>query len=150
MSPARRILAGQGEDLGALARFGADGGERLAAVADDPRDQREGFDIVDEGGLAPETGLRGEGRAEPRHAAATLDRRDQRGLLATDERAGAFLDRDAERVIAAEEVVTEPAAVLHLRERRAHAFEGVRVFMADVEDGVVRADGDRRRWPALR
>ena len=55
--PAAADLAGQGEDLGALALFGAQRGERRGAVADDPRHQGVGFDVVDQRGLAPQAAL---------------------------------------------------------------------------------------------
>ena len=91
--------AGEREDLRALALLGPDAGEPVAAVADDRGDVGERLDVVDEGRLAasrPETaGYGGRGRGVP---AAALDRRDQRGLLAAHERAGAepHLDVEAE------------------------------------------------------
>ena len=79
-------------------------GELLRAVADDPRHHGQRLDVVDEGGLAPQAGLRGERRAQARHAAAAFDRGDQGRLFAADEGAGAFLDGDAQRVIAPQQI----------------------------------------------
>ena len=47
-------LAGQGEDLGALALLGADGGEPVGPVQDDHGDVGQRLDVVDHGGLAPQ------------------------------------------------------------------------------------------------
>ena len=94
--PVLLTLAGQGEDLGALALFGADGREPVAAVADDGRDVGEGFDVVDERGLAPQAFLARIGRAGPRRAAFAFDGGDEGGFLAADEGAGAEADVDVE------------------------------------------------------
>ena len=75
-------------------------GERLRAVADDPRDQREVSTLLISVGLPHSPACGGKRRAQPRHAAPAFDRGDQRRLLAADERAGAFLDGQAQRVIA--------------------------------------------------
>ncbi len=88
--------AGEGEDLGALALLGADAGEPVAAVADDRGDVGEGLDVVDERRTAPQTRDGRVRRARAAAAAAALDRRDQRGLLAADERAGAEPHLDLE------------------------------------------------------
>ena len=94
-------LAGQREDLGALALLGADGGEPVAAVADDRRDVGERLDVVDQRRAGPRdptpAGIR---RARERRAAPALDRGDQRRLLAADEGAGAEADVDLERELA--------------------------------------------------
>src|SRR5262249_55961360 len=77
--------AGQPDHLGARALVGPERGEPRAAAGDDPRDRREGLDVVDHRGLAPEARLDGKRRARARLRAAPLDRLEQRGLLAEDE-----------------------------------------------------------------
>ena len=62
-------LAGEREDLGALALLGADGGEPVAAVADDRGDVGEGLDVVDQRRAAPQArsaDTAGAGAAVPR------------------------------------------------------------------------------------
>ena len=82
-----------------------------------------------------------EGRARARHAATALDAGDQGRLLAADERAGAFLDRDVEREVAAEDVLAEQAELAHGRERGAQTPDGQRVLGPDVDVAVGGADG---------
>src|SRR5450759_4868084 len=83
-------LAGQGEDLGARAVLGPHRPVPLGPVDDDQRDVGPGLDVVDVGRFAPQAGDRRVGRPRAWHPTPTLDARDQRRLLAADERAGAF------------------------------------------------------------
>ena len=143
-------LAGQREDLGALAASGAEGGERSGAVAQDPRHAGQRLDVVDEGGLAAEAPLGRVGRAQPRHAALAFEREDQRGLLAADERAGALPDFEAKRELRTKNVFAQVAALFRLSDRRADVPHGQRVFGADVEEAFGRPDRVARRSPAPR
>ena len=102
-------LAGQGEDLGAAALFGADPGEPVGPVVDHGRHVGEGLDVVDHGGLAPQAALGGIRRADARLAALALDRVDQRGLLAADEGPGAQADFQVEIEAGAEDVLAQQA-----------------------------------------
>ncbi len=88
--------SGQGEDLGALAAFGALGGEPGAAVEDDGRHVGVGLDVVQHRGLAPQTLHGGERRPRAGLAAVALDRGQQGRLLAADEGPGAHADLDVE------------------------------------------------------
>ena len=85
----------------------------------------------------------GERRAQARHSAPAFHRGDQGRLFAADESAGAFLDGDAQRIIAAQQTLAQPAAPLALGQRRPHPPQGLGILVADVEDGLVRADRDR-------
>ena len=101
---------------------------------------RQRLDVVNEGGLAPQPGLRGERRAQARHSPAAFHRGDQGRLFTADESAGAFLDGNAQRVIAPQETIAQPAAPLALGQRGLHPPQGLGILVADVEDGFVRAD----------
>ena len=79
-----------------LLRRGPDRGEPVAAVADDRCDVGERLDVVDERRAVPQTGDGRIRRARDGRAPPALDRRDQRGLLAADVRAGAEPDVDLE------------------------------------------------------
>ena len=72
----------------------AQSGKPFRATFDDWRHIGIGFDIVDQGGAAPETFFRWIGRPGPGDAAATFDRFDQGGFLAADKGAGAESDLD--------------------------------------------------------
>ena len=135
-------LAGEREHLRAFAGRGSDAGELVRAVADDPGHHSQRLDVVDEGGLAPEAGLRGERRAQAGHAAAAFHRGNQGRFLAADKSAGPFLDGDMEGVVAPEQVSAQPAALLALRQGGLHSPQGLGIFVADVEDGLVRSDRD--------
>ena len=104
-------LAGEAKALVPLHVVVAVGGVGVGAVGDDPGHVGPGLDVVDVGGLAPEAADRGERRPRARHAALALDGGDQRRLLATDERAGAFLDLEVEPPAAAEDVLAQQAAL---------------------------------------
>ena len=134
-------LAGEAEDLGALARVVAVGGVAGRPRAMIQRHVGQRLDVVDDGRLAAEAADRGERRPRARHAALALDRGDQRGLLAADERAGALLDLEVEVQAAAEDVVAEQAALLRRLDRHAQALDGERVLGAHVDVAVVGADG---------
>ena len=64
---------GEGEHLGATAALGAHRRVPGAALPQDRRHGREGFDVVDQGGGAPQTRLGRVGRAHPRRAPLPLD-----------------------------------------------------------------------------
>ena len=142
-------LAGQGEDLGALARRGAERGEGLGAVAEDPRHAGERLDVVDEGGLAAEAALGRVRRPQPRHAALAFERRDQRGLLAADERARPFAHLEAQRKSVPRHARRAARALGLLRWPR-----GCAARPADTRRGCRRSPRRRRprrrRWPAPR
>ena len=140
--PAAPDMPCQREDLGALALGRADGGELLRAVAEDPRHQRQGFDVVDERRAAPQARNGGERRAQLRHAALAFNGGDEGGLLAADKRARAFHDGEGQFVIRARQLPAKPAARFKLRNGGAHPLHGQRVFVADVENALVRPGGN--------
>ena len=106
-------LAGEGEDLGALAaRRCRTQRYAVAPLAMIHGTLAQGLDVVDDGRLAPEAGHGRERRPEPRHAALALDGGDERRLLAADEGAGALLDPEPEVPAAAQRVVAQQAALL--------------------------------------
>ena len=103
-------FAGEGEDLGALAAFRAHAREPRAAFADDGRDIGEGFNVVDEGGLAPESADRGIGRTGLWLAAAAFNGGDESSLLAANEGTGAETNLHIEVEGRVADIVAEQAA----------------------------------------
>src|SRR5207247_1234684 len=77
----------EAEELGPAAT--AEAREPGPALGDDGRHGAERLDVVDDGRLAPEPRLDGEGRARAGHRAIAFDRLEERGFLAQDEAAGA-------------------------------------------------------------
>ena len=142
-------VAREGEDLGALGFFGADGGVPVRALVDDRRDARERFDVVDDGRLFKEAGLEREGRLLPRLAAPALDGGEQRGLLAADERARANADLDVELKIRPEKRRAEQPRRARLFDGHAQTLDRERVLRADVDVALVRADGVAAEHHAL-
>ena len=133
-------MAGEGERLRAGGVLRADFAVLLRAVADDVRHGGERFHVVDHGRLAVEALLRRERRLRHRHAALAFHGGDQGGLFAADECARAFHHADREIEIGAEEVLAEQAIRLGVGDRLADAFDGQRIFGADVHDAFVGAD----------
>ena len=138
--PAANHFSGEREGLGTLAFLGPDCGEFLGAVANDPRNRREGFDVVDERRFAPETGLGRERRPESRHPAAAFDCGHQRRLLAADKRARAFDDFEFEVHPGPHDVFPEITAFLTLSDGVENSLGGERILGTDVEESFVRAD----------
>ena len=100
-------------------------------------------------GRRVEAGDRRERRAQPRLAAAALERVEQRRLLAADVGAGAGVHDDLEVEAGAEDVLAEVARLVRLGDRRLQPAQDVHHLAADVDEGVRRADGVRRDDHAL-
>src|SRR5262249_61697073 len=88
-------ISGQTKHLRAVAP--TEGGERGAAARDDRDDGKERLDVVDDRRLAEQPRLHRKGRSCTRHRTPSLDRLQQRRLLAEDEPAGAAANLDVER-----------------------------------------------------
>ena len=139
-------LAHEGEHLGARALGAAGPGEPGRALGDDGGDVVPGLHVVDVGGLAPEAFLGREGRARARAAGVALEGRDERRLLAADERARPLHELEVEPEAAAEDVVAEHAVGAGLLDRVLEPEHGEGVLGAHVEDALRRAGdvaGDR-------
>ena len=87
-------FTGQGEHLGSLGGFRADGAEPGGALQDDHRNVGPRFNVVDDGRLAPQAFDGREGRTRNRHAALAFDRGEQGGFFAADKCAGAETELD--------------------------------------------------------
>ena len=133
-------LAREREHLRALRRRRADLAEPLRALVDDDGDVRERLDVVDDRRTPPEALDGRERRTRTRHAAVALDGLQQGGLLAADERAGAEAELDLEVEAAAEDVLAEEPELRRLPDRHLEAVDRERVFGADVDEALGRAD----------
>ena len=141
-------LAGEGKNLGALGLVGADGGEPGGSSRQDDGDIREGFDVVDDGRLAPETLDGGEWRLRDGHAAVAFDGLEKGRLFAADEGACAQTDFNIKIEAGAEDVVAHEAHFLGLRDGDLEPLNGEGIFGADVDVAHVGADrlsGDDHR-----
>ena len=115
-------------------------------LPEDGGDVGEGLDVVDERGAAPQTGLRRIGRPRARRAPAALDRRDQRRLLAADERAGAEADVELEAELRAADAAAEQPELLGLADGLLQAPDRQRILRPHVQialGGADRVGGDR-------
>src|SRR6202044_2424210 len=104
-------FSGEPKNLGALAAFRADTGKPLAALADDGRNVGKGFNVVDQGRLAPQTAGSRVGRPGFGCAALAFNGCDERRLFAADKRtcSKTNLNIEVERSVAnvvAEQTVT--------------------------------------------
>ena len=142
-------VARQREQLESRRLLGAELLEPLGAVADDRRQVGDRLDVVDDRGSAVEAGDRGERRLETRLAAAALERVEQRRLLAADVGARTRVDHDVEVEARAEDVLAEEPGGVGLAYGARDPTDDVRNLAADVDEGVVRADGVGRVDAAL-
>src|ERR1019366_4650865 len=134
-------LSGQCKDFRSPAGSGAEGGEGLGAVADNPRYTGERFDVVDNGRLAAEATFDWVRRPQPRHPALSFEGLDQRGLLAADECTGAFAHFQVQRI--------EVSACASLEDRGARMAHSQRVFGADIQVTLGGSNGVRRNSQAF-
>ena len=116
--PAVHHLAGEREDLGALAGGGAHGGELLGAVVDDPGHVGVGLHVVEVGGLAPEAVRYRADVLAAGHAPLPLDGSGEGGRLAADERPRALVDADVEAETRPEDVLAQEVALARLARAR--------------------------------
>src|SRR5206468_12504632 len=105
-------------------------------------------DVVLDRRLAEEADLDRERRLVARLAAVTLDRLEERRLLAADIRARADAQLEVEREAAAHDVVAEEAAGARVRDRVLEPVVHQRILGAHVDEAVLaarRVRGDRHR-----
>ena len=143
------IFAGQREDLGAFAGFGADGGERLRAAFEDGGNVGQRFDVVDDRRLAEQALHRRERRTRAGHAATSFNAVNQRRLFAAHESSGPHLDQDVQVEAGAEDVVTKQAGRFGLFNRLLQSTDRQRIFGPDVDVGLAGPDavgGDRHAF----
>ena len=112
-----------------------------AAATDDGRDIGEGLDVVDQGRAAPQSAFRRERRARARRAALAFDGGHQRGFLAADKRAGADADVHVEVERRFKNAAAQQAQLLRLLDGGLQARDRQRIFRADINKSLVRADG---------
>src|SRR5437867_4055572 len=134
-------VAGEPEELRPAAA--AEAREPGAALGDDGRHGAERLDVVDDGRLAPEPGLDGEGRARAGHRAMALDGFEERGLLAEDEAAGAAAKLDVEREVGAEDALAEESPLARLRHGHAEPLGRELGLAVHAQDGARGAGGVR-------
>ena len=96
-------------------------------------------------GLPVQALLGRERRTRPRPAGEAFERRDQRGLLAAHEGAGAFHQLDIEVEAAAQDVVAQHARLPGLLDGAVQAVHGQRVLGAHVDDALGGAHHVARR-----
>lgn len=100
-------LAAQSEYLGTLALLGADGTEPLSALENDLRDIGIGLDVVEDGGLAEDTGSGREGRTGTGLTALAVDRGHQGSFLAAHKGAGAQTQLHIEIEAGAQDILAQ-------------------------------------------
>ena len=93
--------------------------------------------------------MRGQRRLGADDAAAAFQAFQQRGLFATDIRAGADPNLEIEAMCRAADAPAKEARALGGHDGRVHRFDGVRIFRADVNVAFGGADGDARNGHAF-
>ena len=134
-------VAGQSEDLGAGALLGAELAEPVCAVEHDGGNGGQGLHVVDDGGLAEEAALEGEGGLLSGLAALTLNGCQQSGLFAADEGACADADLDVEIEAGAHDVLAQQAFLPGHPHGILQTVDGDGILGTDVDNAVVCADG---------
>ncbi len=124
-------------------RGDAELGVFVAAHADDVFHMAERLDVVDDGRAHVEAERGGEiRRLDARIRALAFERFDQAGLLAADVGAGAAVDVDLQVEAGAEDVGADEIAAAGFLDRLFQDARGLGKFLADVDVGEVRADGE--------
>src|SRR4051812_4874430 len=144
-----RDVPGEAEDAVALGLLGAHRSEPVRTVLDDARHRRDRLHVVDDRRAGVEAGHRRERRPEPRLPAPTLQALEQGGLLAADVGTRSGVDHDVEVVAGAVDVLAEMARGVRLVHGGLHATDHVQHLAADVDERLVRADGERADDDAL-
>ena len=119
----------------------------IAIEARRPRARMIGTDgerehVVDDGRLAEQALVGGQRRLGADHAALALEAFEQRRLLAADIGAGADAHLHVEGVARAGDARAEHSRPCARRDGALHRRDGVRIFGADVDVALGRADGD--------
>ena len=128
---------------------GAHALEPVRAVQQDRRDRGDALDVVDDGRTRVEPGHGRERRLQAGLAATALERVEERGLLAADVGAGTGVHGDLEVEPGAEDVLAEVARRIRLLDRLEQPPVDVDDLAAQVDEGVVAADGERGDGHAL-
>ena len=118
-------------------------------MRENPRRRGEAQHVVDDGRLAEQALDRRQRRLGAHLAALAFQALEQRGLLAADIGAGAEPRLDVEGVAGAEHVGAQHAIGARLGDRGAERAEGVRIFGADIDVALGRADRERGDRHAL-
>ena len=137
-------LAAQREHLGALALFGTHRREPVGAFKYDLSDVGVSFDVIENGGLAEKSFVRGERRTGTRLAALAFDTGHERRFLAAYERAGAETYFEVEVKSRSEYVLAEQSVFLSLLDGNANSAYRDRIFRADIYEALTGADRVRR------
>ena len=130
----------QGESLRARGIRRPQLAELRRAFAENERNRRKSFHIVDDGRLPEEPFLCRERRFRHRHSALPFDGGHQSGFLAADKGAGSFHDGHVKTQTRSENIVSEDSVRLRVRHRLAHAFHGKGVFGPDIDIAFIRLD----------
>jgi len=133
-------FADQGEDLGSLAPFGAEGGEPIGALEDDLRDIGPGFDVVQQRRFSVQPALDGVDVFRPRLAHAAFQRGHQGGRFSADEGPAAAVQADVEIEAAAEDVLAEESQFSGLADGKGQVLDRQGVLVADVDVSLGGAD----------
>ncbi len=138
-------VAGDAEQLGAGVVGAAEAGEPVRAAAQDGRDHRDGFHVVDRGRAAVEARAGREWRLQARLALLAFQALQEGGLFAADVGPGAVVDIDVE-IPAVDVVLADQLGLVGLLDRGLHDLALTHVFAADVDVagvGLHREAGDQ-------
>src|SRR5690606_16842211 len=119
------------------------------ALLHDDRHGGEREHVVDYGRLAEQTLVRGQRRLRADFTAFAFEAVEQRGFLAADVSPRPRADFHVKGEVRARHVRTEKAAAPRRLDRIVHDGDRVRIFRADVDVALGRADGDAGDGHAL-
>ena len=126
-----------GEQPGAALFRRSQRGEAIRALAQNERNTGQRLDVVHDRWTLEQTRDGRERRLELGKAFSSLDRREQRGLLAADVGAGPAMDHDVQIEAASLNVLAKPAALVRFGHRTGEPFGRPEVLATNIDVGFV-------------
>jgi len=134
-------VTGEGKDLGAFAGGGSHGSKPLGPLYKDGGDVGKSLHVVDHGGFAPQAADGWIGRFGCGVSTIAFDGVDESSLFTANEGTGTGANFGFKAEVGAKDVLAHQSNLTGLFDGLTDAFDGKRIFGADVEESLAGTDG---------